>query len=227
MRREYRLGTNKCEAFKRVRIKVRYNLADLLNPEDMRINPDFFDTTLPHGVREELFASERLAGNQPKRKRKPEAPIRCRIRIDWQTLGLSAASIAFIAFITVLSFSTHFKPRYSQRPMIITPPLTAATPASSPVAPGWNADGSGSGSAGLIPRVRRAERIYTIGKWTPVWMPDGALTSIRIWGVKDRFAELPSNPELGDAWGVLEGGQHALWVWHQLPGHVTPGWVDP
>jgi hypothetical protein len=57
-------------------------------------------------------------------------------------------------------------------------------------------------------------------------MPDGALTLTTFRGVKTSFFELPSNPQLGDAWRVLEGAPH-LWVWYRLPGHAFPGWIDP
>jgi hypothetical protein len=58
-------------------------------------------------------------------------------------------------------------------------------------------------------------------------MPDGKLTWVRFLGVKDTFADLPRNAQIGDSYGVQEGGQRALWVWHTLPGHATSAWVDP
>ena len=58
-------------------------------------------------------------------------------------------------------------------------------------------------------------------------MPDGKLTWMRFLGVKDTFADLPRYPQIGDSYGVLQGGQHALWVWRILPGHAAPAWVDP
>lgn len=75
--------------------------------------------------------------------------------------------------------------------------------------------------------VKRAEQVFRLGIWSPVWMPDGKLTWVRFLGVKDTFADLPATPQIGDAWGVWEGGQHALWVWHTLPGYTQPAWVDP
>jgi hypothetical protein len=75
--------------------------------------------------------------------------------------------------------------------------------------------------------VKRAERVLRLGKWNQVWMPDGALTWVRFLGIKDTFSDLPGDPQMGDAWGVKEGGQQALWVWYTLPGHVAPAWVDP
>jgi hypothetical protein len=74
--------------------------------------------------------------------------------------------------------------------------------------------------------VKRAEQVLRLGRWNQVWMPDGQLTWIRFRGVRETFEVLPSNPEIGDAYGV-NIGQHALWVWHQLPGHTLPAWVDP
>jgi hypothetical protein len=73
----------------------------------------------------------------------------------------------------------------------------------------------------------RAQQVFRIGIWSPVWMPVGKLTWVRFLGVKDTFADLPRNPQIGDSYGVLEGGQRALWVWHTLPGHTTLAWVDP
>ena len=86
----------------------------------------------------------------------------------------------------------------------------------------WNVDAT----AGKIPEVRRATRVFTIGKLTALYMPDGAVTVARFWGIKNSFFELPDNPQLGDAWQVLEGAPH-LWVWYRLPGHANAGWVDP
>jgi hypothetical protein len=57
-------------------------------------------------------------------------------------------------------------------------------------------------------------------------MPDGVLTVTKFLGVKNNFFELPSSPQLGDAWQVLEGAPH-LWVWYRLPTHTVPAWVDP
>jgi hypothetical protein len=44
--------------------------------------------------------------------------------------------------------------------------------------------------------------------------------------LKSKLAREPSH-RWGDAWGVREGGQQALWVWHVLPGHVRAAWVAP
>jgi hypothetical protein len=65
-----------------------------------------------------------------------------------------------------------------------------------------------------------------IGIWNQVLMPDG-MTWIRFWGVKDTFADLLQNPQIGDAWGVVEGGQNALWVWTVPADFTHPVWQDP
>jgi hypothetical protein len=75
--------------------------------------------------------------------------------------------------------------------------------------------------------VPQAQQVLRVGVWSLVYMPDGKLTMIRFLGIKNTFADLPKNPQLGDSYGVLEGGQGALWVWYTLPGHVAPAWVDP
>jgi hypothetical protein len=101
--------------------------------------------------------------------------------------------------------------------------------------PGWQSDGTAYGRAGVIPEVRRAElvpvpraqQVLRLGRWNQVWMPDGVLTWMRFLGIKDTFADLPKNPQLGDAWGVQEGGQHALWVWSVPVGFTRPVWQDP
>jgi hypothetical protein len=80
--------------------------------------------------------------------------------------------------------------------------------------------------AELVP-APRAQQVFRIGIWNPVWMPDGKLTLVRFLGVKNTFADLPRNAQIGDSYGVLEGGQRALWVWHILPGHAQAAWVDP
>jgi hypothetical protein len=45
------------------------------------------------------------------------------------------------------------------------------------------------------------------GSGTRFGISDGALTWVRFLGIKDTFSDLPGDPQMGDAWGVKEGGQ--------------------
>jgi hypothetical protein len=99
-------------------------------------------------------------------------------------------------------------------------PVPAPTPAATPVVQAPEVR-----RAELVP-VLRAQQVLRVGRWNQVYMPDGRLTWMRFLGVKDTFADLPRDPQIGDAWGIVEGGRHALWVWHILPGHSRPAWVD-
>jgi hypothetical protein len=85
----------------------------------------------------------------------------------------------------------------------------------------WKADSFD----GEIP-VRRATRVFTVGRPAVVRMPDGALVHTTFRGIKDTFAQLPGDPQWGDAWEILEGVPN-LWVWYCLRGHSAPAWVDP
>ena len=88
-----------------------------------------------------------------------------------------------------------------------------------------------SGPSVPVPRaqlaVKRASQVLRVGRWNQVYMPDGRLTWVRFWGIRQTFADLPSDPRIGDAWGVKEDQTSSLWVWHMLPGHAAAAWVDP
>jgi hypothetical protein len=192
---------------------------------------DSFDCELPAGARSEL--TEREQRRPPARINQRQTPARVIPSwLPWRPdlrPGIVCAPIAIIAVIAGLLTLFGAIPRDSstemQHPMAAPIAPAVQTPAvQMPAAPRWTE----VRRAELAPvTVKRAEQVLRIGKWNQVWMPDGSLTWVRFWGVKDAFADLPSSPQTGDAWGVLEGGQHALWVWHILPGHTTPAWVDP
>jgi hypothetical protein len=159
---------------------------------------------------------------------------------------LLVGAVALAAVILVGVIANYSRQR-NQSPVSPTPDLVLEHSRALLAQPalGWHSDGSAYGRADMLPEVRRAERVspapraervspapraeqvLRIGRWNQVWMPDGALTGIQFWGVKDTFADLPRSPQPGDSYGVLEGGQHALWVWYALPGHAAPAWVDP
>jgi hypothetical protein len=143
-----------------------------------------------------------------------------------------------LAVLVLVSVIANYSRQRNQSPVAPTPDLVLEHSRALLAQPalGWHSDGREYGRAGVLPLVRRAERlspapraeqVFRIGRWNQVWMPDGALTWMRFWGVKDTFADLPLSPQPGDSYGVMEGGQHALWVWYTLPGHAAPAWVDP
>jgi hypothetical protein len=72
----------------------------------------------------------------------------------------------------------------------------------------------------------RAQRILHPGDQVSVTMPDGELTPIRFMGAKYSFTDLPRDPQIGDAWEVLEGGGQT-WVWYVPRGFTHAAWVDP
>ncbi len=82
------------------------------------------------------------------------------------------------------------------------------------------------------PEVRRAEHVPVTVKravfasWPVESSLDAGLRSdlVRFLGIKDTFADLPGNPQMGDAWGVKEDQTNCLWVWHQLLNYSRPAW---
>lgn len=177
-----------------------------------------FDCQLPPEVIDELR----------RRGRPPSPPIRpptlfIPFRQAPGVRGIVLALLGLALVVAIIVASTWRQPSQPAN-VVASAPVAQSTPA---LPAGWNADGTAQGRAGVIPVVRRAEQVLRVGRWNQVFMPDGQLTWVRFWGVANTFADLPSNPQIGDAFGVREGGQHALWVWHQLPNHVRAEWVDP
>jgi hypothetical protein len=93
---------------------------------------------------------------------------------------------------------------------------------------GWRGERpTADATAGRIPEAApRARRVFTVRRPAVVRMPDGALVHTTFRGIKDTFAQLPGDPQWGDAWEILEGVPN-LWVWYCLRGHSAPAWVDP
>jgi hypothetical protein len=172
-----------------------------------RFSIDDFECELPPEVRSELVAP-----------RRPPTPVRpLKERHDWRGFVLACLVLVLAAgvLIALWSWQRQFE-KLAAAPVLPAPALQPAS--SPPVARAY---------AQEMPVVPRAERVLRLGRWNQVWMPDGELTWARFLGVKDTFSDLPTTPQMGDAWGVREGGQQALWVWHVLPGHVRAAWVDP
>jgi hypothetical protein len=199
-----------------------------------------YECELPASARAELVGLRRPPIPPPSLDRPlPVRPTRERVLTTWRSIrGLVFIGAAGLGLVVLLAAGLA---SLSRKSTILAPApdlvlehskaILAAEPT-----PGWRADGTAYGRAGVLPEVRRAERlspapraeqVFRIGKWNPVWMPDGALTWVRFWGVKDTFADLPRSPQLGDSYGVLEGGQHALWIWSIPRGFTRAAWVDP
>ena len=181
-------------------------------PGEVRL--DQFDCELPSDVRAELL--------QPKRPRmlgRPPAPPKKRSWLDyarpWAYVGMLGllGLIFIVALCSILSWSASKHAPTPAKALLPTPTPTPAVTVR---------------RAEPVPvTVKRAEQVLALGRWNQVWMPDVKLTWVRFLGVKDTFADLPRNPQMGDSWGVKEDQTRSLLVWHQLPNHSRPAWVDP
>jgi hypothetical protein len=199
-----------------------------------RIHPAQFDCELPDDIRAQLGKPKRpgiLGRPRPVKPPPPRALLYLVLVICALTLVGTAINL----------WRQQERERASSTRAISQPlapqptPTPAATPESLPSGSAERWKEYLATQPQRAPEVRRAERVsvpraeqvFRLGIWSPVWMPAGKLTWVRFLGVKDTFADLPRNPQIGDSYGVLEGGQRALWVWHILPGHSAPAWVDP
>jgi hypothetical protein len=180
---------------------------------------DNFDCELPDDIRAELTG--RNERSNPPHIEQRQAPVR--IRPSWHRgllifAGIVCLPFAAIAIAAGLLVMLTGIPTPVARPTIATPtPMVQMTP-SLPTPEVRRAE--------LVPvTVKRAEQVLRIGRWNQVWMPDG-LMWIRFRGIRETFEQLPTDPQIGDAYGV-NTGQHALWVWCVPAGFTRPVWQDP
>jgi hypothetical protein len=106
----------------------------------------------------------------------------------------------------------------------------------------WQKDGTAYGKAGVLPEVRRAERVPTSVKRATLLRLPGQEFGVYKWydlpaewgggsvwaryvGTKERFSEIPPNPSLGDLWNVTETG--ASWIYCIPAGYDHAAWIDP
>jgi hypothetical protein len=219
-----------------------------------------FECELPPGVRAELLRPRRakMLGRPPSPPQKPpqvDSVRSWRHLSPWLQSILTLVGMIFVPIflVTVVwAILAVLSPRPAA-PTKPAAPVAQPTPAVLPpdCSADWNADGTASGRAGVIPEVRRAELVpVTVRRAefihparpgrlpsalpvqeretpTVVHMPDGQLTTVRFCGTVNTFADLPKNPQLGDSYSVLEDVGRNSWVWYQPLGFSHAAWVDP
>ena len=197
-------------------------------PRTARFSTVEFDCELPELARAELLA--------PKRARmlgRPPAPPKKRSWLDsmrsWgHAMLLGLLGLVFIvALCSILSWSVG-KHTATPAKALLPTPVPTLTPAVVQPTPAVPTAMPEVRRAQPVPvTVKRAEQVFRLGRWNQVWMPDVKLTWVRFLGVKDTFADLPRDAQLGDSYGVLEDQTRSLWVWYMLPGFSHAAWVDP
>jgi hypothetical protein len=110
---------------------------------------------------------------------------------------LAVISTPFLAIALIAGIMWAAGRLYDSREAVSHPTLsTVPAPTASPAAV-WTPEVR---RAEPVPvTVKRAERVLRLGRWNQVLMPDGALTWVRFLGTKDTFADLPRDPQMGDA----------------------------
>ena len=221
--------------------------------------PEEFDCVLPSRVRDELSGRKQIQTPQSVRDfaHRHGFPIPQPEHFGWRkcllvalvailgTLllgqGLEALRLAANAPLPKLSAPAPV-PAQPARPLEV-PHVTTARAPTPALPPGWNADGTGYGRAGVIGRERQAPvpraelvklpapRAELVQLWHPCEailmrnIPHGVGSmQIRIMGSLNSVSDLPTTGNvLGDAY-VIQGHP---WILARPPGYLQQGWLDP
>jgi hypothetical protein len=237
-----------------------------------RIQPSQFDTVLPPDARSELLhpPRARILTRPPEPPQK--APRVDSARRSWwhPALGWLLALAGLVAVIAVSWPSPEKRERARQEsaarnreveakaqealkalrtPSTSAPQNVAPLPAPAALPPGWNADGTAYGRAGVIPEVRRAELVRLpapppraqlvrlpsprvslvqvtaehIDETHRITMPYGTQVLATLRGFLGTENQLPRVGHIGDMFVVGA----VPWIWVQVPGTTAPTWVDP
>ena len=188
-----------------------------------RFSTNGFESVLPPGALDELLGvpnrNTQLGKSQNKHRRPPPPPpivvippappLKPHGWVGFLGYGTLIA-LPIAGLILLISLSTKSSVSVSSWRPSSTPaaaqagvaPLATPKPASAALPPGWNADGTASGRAGVIPEVRRAELVreptvrraelvdIPIGTTGPVIMPDGHQMFVIYRGTVPSFDQL-------------------------------------